>query len=105
MDVTKMTTEDLVEFCMNDDVTWDELEPALDELTRRRREMPGRKTVEEAWAEFVKHYMPREFIDPNTGTVLTPSWHGEKCQGNSECCDECDYYLDCFPDWETTQDR
>ena len=40
-----------------------------------------------------------------TGTVLTPSFHGEKCLGNGDhpgvecCCDECDYYLECFPDW------
>ena len=44
------------------------------------------------------------FID-TTGTVLTPSFHGEKCAGNGEypgiecCCDECNFYLVCFPDW------
>jgi hypothetical protein len=37
---------------------------------------------------------------------LTPSYHGEKCLGNGEhpgiecCCDNCDYYLACFPDWQ-----
>lgn len=36
---------------------------------------------------------------------LTPSPNGEKCKGNGlnkyvECmCDECEYYLECFPDW------
>ena len=41
------------------------------------------------------------FIDP-TGTVLTPSFHGENCAGNGEqsgsicCCDECDYMLCCI---------
>ena len=43
--------------------------------------------------------------DPETGIVLTPSFHGENCFGNGThkqyecCCDECDYYLACFPDW------
>ena len=48
---------------------------------------------------------PEDLIDP-TGTRLTPSWHGEECLGNGEhpgiecCCDECDHYLTCFPDWK-----
>ena len=46
-----------------------------------------------------------EFLDISTGIFLTPSFHGESCLGNGEhlgyecCCDECDYYLLCFPDW------
>ena len=45
-------------------------------------------------------------IDSATGILLTPSFHGEDCLGNGEfaglecCCDECDYYLICFPDWQ-----
>ena len=45
-------------------------------------------------------------IDPGTGILLTPGFHGEDCLGNglhSEyecCCDECDYLLECFPDWK-----
>lgn len=45
-------------------------------------------------------------IDPGAGVDLTPSWHGQDCKGNGEhpgieCqCDECDHYLDCFPDWQ-----
>ena len=37
---------------------------------------------------------------------LIPSYHGEQCRHNGEnpdCeigCDECDYYLICFPDWK-----
>lgn len=37
---------------------------------------------------------------------LTPSLNGVDCLGNGEhedieiCCDECDYYFDCFPDWK-----
>ena len=43
-----------------------------------------------------------------TGTIPTPSNGGKDCLGNGEhtdkngnliecCCDECDYYLKCFP--------
>lgn len=44
-------------------------------------------------------------IDPYTNTELIPSFHGEQCPGNGLhphfecCCDECDFYLECFPDW------
>lgn len=40
-----------------------------------------------------------------TNEELTPSFHGEDCLYNGEheefeiCCDECDFYLDCFPEW------
>lgn len=45
-------------------------------------------------------------IDPGTGILLTPSYHGKDCLGNGRhlgyecCCDECDYLLECFPEWE-----
>lgn len=38
--------------------------------------------------------------------IYTPSYHGEKCRQNGEstanelACDECPYYMICFPDWE-----
>lgn len=38
--------------------------------------------------------------------ILTPSYHGESCRHSGTlpefecCCDECGYYLDCFPDWK-----
>lgn len=37
-----------------------------------------------------------------TGVKLTPSSNGELCAGSGKekyecCCDECDYYLLCFP--------
>jgi len=47
-----------------------------------------------------------DMIDPSTGILLTPSYHGEKCLGSGDfpgyecCCDECDYFLGCFPDWK-----
>ena len=40
------------------------------------------------------------------GIPLNPSYHGTHCPGNGEdpevecCCDECNYFLICFPDWE-----
>lgn len=49
--------------------------------------------------------MPDDLIDPSTGVELRPSYHGQDCPGNGEhpgiecCCDECDHYLSCFPDW------
>lgn len=39
--------------------------------------------------------------------LYRPSRHGEECPSNGqrpgiECrCDECNWYLKCFPDWET----
>ena len=55
---------------------------------------PTRKTAEQAYQEFLKHYQP---------VKLKPSYHGKDCPGNGdheiECqCDECDYYLACFPE-------
>ena len=46
----------------------------------------------------------------NVDEELTPSYHGELCRHNGEnpdceiTCDECDYYLTCFPDWENKSD-
>ena len=45
-------------------------------------------------------------IDPSTGIPITPNYHGKDCLGSGDhpgyecCCDECDYYIDCFPDWD-----
>ena len=46
---------------------------------------------------------PDPFIDKFTGILLTPSPEGSNCLGNGEvdgyecCCDNCDFYLYCFP--------
>ena len=46
-----------------------------------------------------------KMIDPGTGILLSPSYLGGVCIGNGDnpghecCCDECDYYLVCFSDW------
>lgn len=40
-----------------------------------------------------------------SGIELTPG-HPDECNGNGKheglecCCDECDYFLRCFPEWE-----
>lgn len=111
--VSKMKTEKLQEIARmhmsGRRISQDALFVVLDELARRREESgkPFRSN-EEAWAEFQAHYMPKEpgrLIDP-TGTPLAPSFHGEDCLGNGEhpgiecCCDECEHYLTCFPDWK-----
>ena len=50
--------------------------------------------------------LENDMTDPSTGILLTPSYHGEKCLGSGDfpeqecCCDECDYFLGCFPDWK-----
>ena len=54
----------------------------------------------------MSHLDEERFLD-SMGTVLTPSFHGNDCLGNGEhpgiecCCDECDFFLHCFPDWKT----
>ena len=76
------------------------IDQALAELDRADPLPPGR-SPEEALAEFKARFTPQ----PNGDPELTPSYHGEKCLGNGEhpgipcCCDECNYYLICFPDW------
>lgn len=48
----------------------------------------------------VYHYLVQSLIHQH------PSHHGEECPYNGEqpdfecCCDECDHYLTCFPDWK-----
>ena len=40
-----------------------------------------------------------------SGTLICPG-HPKLCLGSGDfpgfecCCDECDYYLECFPEWE-----
>lgn len=73
------------------------------ELQRRKERCP------DAYRIYEELYSAEELTDP-TGTKLTPSWHGEKCLGNGEhglecCCDECDFYLACFPDWEDYKEQ
>lgn len=52
------------------------------------------------------NYIPMEYSFPDDPSPLCPSDHGEDCLFNGDhqeyecCCDECNYYLDCFPDWK-----
>lgn len=71
------------------------------ELQRRQELAP------EAFQIYEQLFSPDELVDPSTGIKLTPSWHGRECLGNGDwlgyecCCDECDHYQVCFPDWDT----
>ena len=48
-----------------------------------------------------------------TGIILMPGNQGKDCPGNGAnpaiecCCDECDYYLYCFPqyDWRLKRNK
>lgn len=55
-------------------------------------------------------------ISDVSGTELIPGDHGVHCPGNGMhpdengetiecCCEECDYMLLCFPEYESTQCR
>ena len=57
--------------------------------------------------------MGRNQIIDVTGTPLTPGRHGKRCLGNGLhpeyecCCDECDYMMCCYPeyDWRPRRER
>ena len=50
----------------------------------------------------------KKIIDP-TGAELRPG-DPRNCQGNGQhpdyecCCDECDHYIDCFPEWDAEKE-
>ncbi|MBQ8719625.1 MAG: hypothetical protein IJY65_01165 [Clostridia bacterium] len=52
--------------------------------------------------------IPKKVIDA-TGVELTPG-EPDACLGNGDqgfecCCDECDYYLLCFPEYDVESDE
>lgn len=53
--------------------------------------------------------MDEKIIDPCTGAELRPG-DPDRCQGNGShpdyecCCDECDHYLDCYPEWDAEKE-
>lgn len=126
MDAKSMTTEELEAFMErqlddeNEDFRLFDCFTAMGELKRRKGELD---TPEQRlrWKMTVGYYYPwslredEDLIDPSTGVKLTPSWHGQNCQGNGEhpgvecCCDECDHYQACFPEtgkiWDETNER
>lgn len=80
---------------------------ALEEGVSRRieREIEGSEPYDPS--ERMKRFgeaLKRCEVDP-TGATLLPGFP-EKCEGNGEhpdyecCCDECDHFLKCFPEWE-----
>lgn len=54
---------------------------------------------------FYTHY--KAIVSFKKDYKLTPSPNGEKCIGNGqnkdvECmCDECDHFLECYPEWNS----
>lgn len=58
---------------------------------------------------YIPHKVVEMMLEQNvidvTGAELAPGYP-EHCQGNGKhpdfeiCCDECDYFLKCFPEWE-----
>lgn len=85
-----------------------DIEAATKELRRCLHVISESKPYRNRHSEECRVYIKAELLpksDPSTGIVLTPSFHGEQCQGNGEhpgvecCCDECDQYLTCFPEF------
>lgn len=130
MEYKSKSTEELEAICceaaerLDGGKSWEELEPILTELARRRRlEHPDAKSPEQALSEFWEHYCPlvrsadaepteeallQEFQTPHE---LTPSPHGRDCLGNGlwpgyECqCPDCDWFQTiCFPDWREMEE-
>lgn len=114
MNVKSMTTEELEkvlrDHCNSDSPIYDDetIFSVMDELGGRMGKRSGEE-AKAAWHMFLEHYLPalaEDLTDPSTGIELTPSWHGEHCLGNGDhsdiecCCDECNFYQACFPDWK-----
>ena len=120
--VTTATTDELIEILctimeQSDEISNDDLlSEVIHELSKRMgKEHPNPAASQHAWKEFLDHYAPKGFGNPQEPTSeelhlslitphkLTPSYHGIDCLGNGEwpgyeCqCDECDHYLTCFP--------
>lgn len=66
---------------------------------RRRESAPAPVQLRAMWPEYMRIFYREPVLDPSTGIMLQPSCHGTNCPGLNHCCDECDYYLDCFPEY------
>lgn len=77
----------------------------LDRSNAKLGGMPNMWLYSALLSEIRERCQWNEPITPPGDPQLTPSLHGEDCLGNGEhegfecCCDECDYYLICWPDW------
>ena len=110
MDVKSMSIEDLDrllhELLAAEQPQGDIIRAVSAELRSREPE-PTPEQLRAAWVHYMRIFYRDPVKDPSTGVMLQPSCHGKDCPGNGEhpgvecCCDECDYYLDCFPDWES----
>ncbi len=57
---------------------------------------------------YMRDNFPKKVID-GTGTELTPG-ASDACLGNREmgfecCCDECEYFLVCFPEFDSNSEE
>lgn len=103
---TMNTDELMVAFdaAMVDDTPRHRVLAIFHELQRRKELHP------EAYAVYKRLHTPEQLLDP-TGVKLTPSWHGKECLGSGDwlgyecCCDNCDHFLVCFPDWEDYKEQ
>ena len=60
--------------------------------------MDDRELFKQAIREAMELKQAQE-IDPGTGLELAPGCI-DLCPGVDECCDECDHYLTCFPEFD-----
>lgn len=107
--VRQLPTDRLQRLVQMDRLQNDDLFVVLEELVRRR-EISGTpfRSNEEAWAEFVEHYMPKDDAEEpseedllqalQTPHALTPSPQGRECLGNGNwpgyaCqCPDCEWF-------------
>ena len=66
----------------------------------------GNKGAFEMDMNDIGYYLYMQGQEKGKEEILTPSYHGKDCRHNGEhegfelACDECDFYLECFPDWK-----
>lgn len=87
------------------DLIGDQVRKISKEL-RSREPAPSPSQLQAMWPAYMRIFYREPILDPSTGIMLQPSCHGKDCPGNGEhpgvecCCDECDYFLDCFPEYD-----
>ena len=109
MDVTSMSTEELdrlLHELLAAEQPQASLIRAIGAELRRREPEPTPEQLRAVWPEYMRIYYREPVLDPSTGIMLQPSCHGADCPGaDVGCCDECDYYLACFPDWRERMEQ
>lgn len=103
----KMSTQDLRDLLkqllageQKANLVWD----VLKELQSREPELTP-EDLRILLPVYLRIFYPEPILDPTTGTMLQPSYHGQDCPGNGAhpdvecCCDECDYLMACWADY------